>query len=485
VTRLARAPSERAGRKRAVAAVRKLRQRRQRRGVALIMVLGAITVLTVFLTELQEETSSELSSALVERDTMRAEYLARSSINLSRMLIASEPTIRARIAPLLQMLGMKSPPQIPIWEFSDMVLAPFNDEASAMAFGAVAGLDQSTGKNMGLGVGAGSFTVRIVDEEAKINANAAAKPGDILSRGRFGAQMFGLLGPPQYNEMFEQQDADGQYSDRATICGAVVDWSDMDEELYACDPTMAQAAGSAGAEDSFYQLIGMPYRRKNTAFDSLEELRQVRGFNDDFWATFVDPDPTDPKSRVMTVWGGATVNVNTANAQTLLALICANSVPDTQLCIDPIQQATFLAMVSMARTAIPIPIFTSPKNFTAIVQGKGSGMGKMIWEMMGLTPVVLKSAADTQKQVSTGSKMFSIYAEGLVPGTNKRETRARVHAVVDFRFAAVPGDFPLSMQPTNPQDPANTQPASQMTPEAAAAMLQSNPAGNVVYWRLE
>lgn len=233
----------------------------------------------------------------------------------------------------------------------------------------------------------------------------------------------------------------------------------------------------------------MPYRRKNTAFDSLEELRQVRGFNDDFWATFVDPDPNDPKSRVMTVWGGATVNVNTANAQTLLALICANSVPETQLCIDPIQQATFLAMVSMARTAIPIPIFTSPKNFTAIVQGKGNGIGKMIWEMMALTPVVLKSAADTQKQVSTGSKMFSIYAEGLVPGTNKRETRARVHAVVDFRFASVPGEWAAGMPGGTASggagQPAPTQPASQMTPEAMAAMLQSNPAGNVVYWRLE
>ncbi len=33
------------------------------RGVALILVLGAITVLTVFLTQLQEETSSELPAS--------------------------------------------------------------------------------------------------------------------------------------------------------------------------------------------------------------------------------------------------------------------------------------------------------------------------------------------------------------------------------------------------------------------------------------
>src|SRR5262249_49521603 len=67
---------------RELAKVRK--RRRQRRGVALIMVLGAITVLTVFLTELQEETSAELSAALAERDQLRAEYYARSAVNLSR-----------------------------------------------------------------------------------------------------------------------------------------------------------------------------------------------------------------------------------------------------------------------------------------------------------------------------------------------------------------------------------------------------------------
>ena len=45
------------------------------------------------------------------------------------------------------------------------------------------------------------------------------------------------------------------------------------------------------------------------------------------WNTFVDPDPTDPHKRTMTVWGQGTVNVNTANAQTLLAIVCANA-PD-------------------------------------------------------------------------------------------------------------------------------------------------------------
>ena len=47
------------------------RRRVDERGVALILVLGAITVLTVFLTQLQEETSSELAAALSERDALK------------------------------------------------------------------------------------------------------------------------------------------------------------------------------------------------------------------------------------------------------------------------------------------------------------------------------------------------------------------------------------------------------------------------------
>src|SRR4029077_3237585 len=100
------------------------RRRADERGVALILVLGSITLLTVFLTQLQEETSSELAAALAERDALKAEYYARSSVNLSRLLIAMEPEIRKSVSFIFQMLGQKAP-QIPVWEFTDLVLGPF------------------------------------------------------------------------------------------------------------------------------------------------------------------------------------------------------------------------------------------------------------------------------------------------------------------------------------------------------------------------
>jgi general secretion pathway protein K len=77
-----------------LARARALRARRQRRGVALIIVLAALTVLTVMLTEIQDESSAEFGSALAARDALVAEYAAKSAVNLSRLLIAAEPTIR-------------------------------------------------------------------------------------------------------------------------------------------------------------------------------------------------------------------------------------------------------------------------------------------------------------------------------------------------------------------------------------------------------
>ena len=71
--------------------------------------------------------------------------------------------------------------------------------------------------------------------------------------------------------MFERQDQDGQFSDRATVCGAIVDYVDLDETFYNCDP-FGNAPPNETGEDNYYQQIGLPYVRKNAALDSFDEL---------------------------------------------------------------------------------------------------------------------------------------------------------------------------------------------------------------------
>ena len=476
--------------------------RRERRGVALVMVLGALAILTVLLAEFQDEASSEAASSIADRDALRAEYVARSAINLSRLLIATEPTIRTAIGPILAlMMGGGAAPQIPVWEFADAILGAFNDTDGTKAFNSLVGVDITKGKN--LGIKGSRFEVVIVDEDSKINVNLAAR-NDAFSQQRLGMQLLGLMAGEQYGPLFEQRDAEGQFNDRAAVCGALVDWADADETLYTCDPRNAQNTGTQ-AEDAYYQLLKVPYRRKNAAFDSLEEMHLVRGISEDFWATFVDPDPTNPKKRTLTVWGQGAVNVNTANAQTILAVVCGAAVqnPPQAVCTDPLVSAKFLTAVTMLRGfTAGAPLFGSPNAFVKAMQGQGP-MGGLLKDGLGIEPVKFTSVAETAKLITTESKLFSVYADGIVPGY-RRTTRVRIHAVIDFRNAPPPGFGNAGIPPPGSGSGAFTgAPAASSPPpgggsvstfggnngqpgqDALLGALAANPGGAVIYYRIE
>lgn len=456
-------------------------RRGRRRGVAFVLVLGALTILSVMLTEIQDESSAELASALQVRDALVAEYAAKSGTNLVRLLIASEPTIRKGLTPMLGMLFGGEVPQIPVWEFSEQVLGVFNDAAGTEAFVSFSGLDLGKGKNLGLPGAA--FELRVVDEDSKINVNAAARD-DTFSQVRLIAQLSALMAGPQYDPLFERRDRDGNYSDRQTICAALIDWVDSKQDMTLCDPTV-ETAQQMPAEDSYYELLDVPYSRKNAAFDSLEELRRVRGVGDDFWATFVDPDPEEPRKRTITVWGSSgAVNVNTAPPQTLLALVCSLAREGTRLCVDPLEMQKFLTLATLARMfTTGLPPFSSPKAFINLLKGKHPLLGEFM-KAAGLEPIELKSEAEAEKQMSTESKVFSIYAVGVVR-SGKRESRVRTHTVVDFRNAPAPAE-------QTPSDASGIGVPVQQTGDTGtggqggiARAVAPSPSGNVIYFRME
>lgn len=465
---------------------RRLRARHDRRGVALILVMGAVTVLTLFLTELQENTSAELSAALAERDALKAEYHARSAVNLGRLVIATEPTVRNALLPIFMMMGMRKAPQLPVWNFADMLLGPFNDSTGATAFGGATGLDMSSAKNLGL-AGGGRFEIKIVDEEAKINVNLAARGSTaVTEQSRLAQQLLTLFNQEQYRPLFESRDADGQFSDALTICSAIIDWADDDENMNGCNPGATTAAAVAsGVEDNYYQVIGQQYLRKNAAFDSLEELRMVRGFGEDFWATFVDPDPGSPDKRLFTVWGrpNATVNVNSASAMALWTMACTYADPTASpLCTDPTQMMSFLTGLNLVQGMLGgVPVFGSGNDFYNAITGKGKagGIGSMVLGALGVQPIQVLPGKDRdlKNAVSTDSRFFSIYAEGVIPG-NKRETRVRIHAVIDITGAQALSEATQGM-------PLPQQGGTPLTPAELEQKIRLNPAGNIVYWRIE
>jgi general secretion pathway protein K len=459
------------------------RTRARERGAALIMVLGSLVILSVMLAETQDDMSTEFASALSARDALKAEYAAKSAINLARLLIAAEPTVREAGGLLMAALGGGGkPPQIPIWTFAPQILGAFNDAEGAANFRGLTNSDISGGD--GLGLEDAGFEVQVIDEDSKIALNTAGR--SVFGAQSVGRQLMGLIGGPQYDPLFDRRNEAGEYASRLDVCSAIIDWVDANQDGENCEANAQN--NSAGAEDSYYRNLPDPYSRKNAAFDSLDELHLVRGVGDDFWATFVEPDGGDPSQRPVSVWAQGKININTTNPRTLLAYVCAQAVPGQPLCTDPIQQAQFLAMASLAQGMLSgIPIFRSPKQLREALQQQGK-FAEMVKQFMpDMQPLQFFSPAEFDKGLSIESKVFSIYAEGHVRQA-KRETHVRILAVVDFRKA--PSVLDLVNQAVggaNPNAASGNAPSNTETTEEPVGIqgaLVPSTAGRVVYYRV-
>ncbi len=414
------------------------RPNKRERGVALVMVLTVIAMISVYVAELSSNTSTAFQMAVSERDRLRAEYIARSGLNLTRLLIAKEPEIRKIIAPIYSMMLGHGPPQINVWTFANEILMPFANYKGAREQGASLGIDFT--KMAGLKDTGGTFEVMTVSENSMININKPLFFSGDEARTSIAMQMYALLGGYQtdspYETMFTQVDADGQLTNRLDIVSSLIDWWDEDEQRTVFDPGGARVT-SAGTEDDIYSRFPEPYRVKNAPYDSLEELRLIRGVSDDFWATFIQPDPEDPLSRRVTVYGSGAVNPNEARAEVLWARVCS-FVSQQQLCQDPAQRQAFVQLFTTARSMLPIALFEKSDDFLNFVEGKGGArdlypmvktlLGEnsplLMWKPVEIPP---KSRAGMRGAFVTAARIFTIVSTGYVG-----KASVRINTVVNF-----------------------------------------------------
>ncbi len=135
-------------------------------------------------------------------------------------------------------------------------------------------------------LGPGTITLTIEDEERKININNL-----IRSQGNAPNEDNVKV----FRRLLEVLGIDPSVAD------AVVDWLDNDES----------PSGVGGAESSYYLALTYPYNSKNDLFDTIDELRLVRG---------VTPDVFEKLRPYVTVNSSGAVNINTAPKAVLMAL---------------------------------------------------------------------------------------------------------------------------------------------------------------------
>jgi len=414
------------------------RRARREQGVALVLVMGVIAVITVFVSELSSNTTTAFQVAVSERDRLQAEYLARSGLNLTRLLIAKEPDIRKVVAPLYSIVLGHGPPQLNVWAFADALLMPFANPAGAQASAEQSGINFSM--MQGIKETGGTFEVISIPENSMINMNKPLFWQGDEARTSLAMQLYALTGGYQnqspYDALFNAPDPDNQLTSRLDVVSAVIDWWDEDEQRTVFDPGAAKVQ-SSGREDDIYSRFPEPYRVKNAPYDSLEELRLVRGFTDDFWSTFVEPDPDDPRSRQLTVYGSGAVNPNESRPEVLWSRVCS-FVSTQPLCQDPLQRQSFVQLLATARNILPIGVFEKPGDFLNFMEGRGGArdLYPMLKMMLGKdnplmlwTPVIIpqEKRGLMNGAFVTSARIFTIQSVGKVG-----KATIRLNTVVNF-----------------------------------------------------
>lgn len=424
----------------------KTRSKRSQEGVALIIAITTVAILAVMLADMHETTGTAFAVSTSQRDAVQAEYLAKSALNLTRLLIGKEPQVRRFVDPLYRAATGRSAPQLPVWNFVDEILSPFctpEDQRDTLTqlgidFGDTEGFDGLPGE----------CSVAAVSENGKINVNDPLFLDGEAARNAVASQLFSLTGgylpESPYDALFTKEDDTGTITTRIDLVSAVIDWWDRDIQRTDFDPGAGttRTGGTGTEDDTVYQLRDDAYRNKNAPFDSIEELRLIRGFGDDFWATFVEPVPDDPESRIMTIYASGLVNINEAAPQVLLGRVCAHA-PESTLCADPLESLKFTQILTTIRQLIPIPLFSRPSDFINFVEGKGSekDLYGMLVGFLGqesellFTPIQIppEEKQKLARSLATSAKIFTIVATGLVG-----RSQIRIESVVNFHERWVP-----------------------------------------------
>lgn len=433
------------------------RRRRQRRasmkgrgpkpreqGVALVIAITTVAILSVMLADMHESTGTAFAVATAERDRLQAEYIAKSGHNLTRLLIRNEPRIRQMVSPLYQALIGRPPPQLPIWSLANDILQPFcrgpeGPDDDEFDFERAGQLPDFLRGAQGLENLPGTCEIVAFAENSKINVNDPLFLNGDRARRSISMQMFAVMGgyqsPSPYDPLFQQRDADGQFSNRQDILGGIIDWWDVDTDRTTFDPGAGEVATSGG-EDDVYRRLDDPYEPKNAPFDSLEELRLVRGIGDDFWATFVEPVRGDDRSRKITVYGSGSVNPNEAPPEVLLARICS-FLENPPLCTDPAEAMKFVQLLSTVRSMFPVPFFTRSGDFMNFAEGRGGprDLYPMMRSFLGpdspllFTPVAIPQAmrGEVASSFVTAAQIIRIHVTANVGRTN-----VHINSVMNF-----------------------------------------------------
>jgi general secretion pathway protein K len=404
----------------------------RQRGAALLVVITSVAILTAVCVDLAYNTRVALQSAANARDELRAYYLAKSAVAMSRLVLH----FQQRLDGVSGAAGAVGGPKLALrlWE-----LVPVDSAAVSLFLGgggargdegavrlasapppaapgpgqedAAAAQGPPEGTRRAFGDVEGSFHAVIDDEERKVNLRQF--DGIKFRAAAQAARLADLVKDPKWDFIFEEDDANGMRVSRKDVFAAIKDWEDENETSSAFTglPDKPFEDGF-GDENGWYDRLPDRYKAKNAPFDSLDEAYMVAGVNDAFMAAFGDKLTVYPDVDAL-------INVNTDDPSQLLvnALLMSDppGVPQPTLA-DPAFIQKLQAALALAK---PLPFMAiTPQQFAGVLQALG----------LKIQPLFMQTInTDQRSPFGDRSATFRIGAVGVAGAVTKR-----IEAVVTF-----------------------------------------------------
>lgn len=373
---------------------------KRERGIAMLLVLVGIAVLTLVANEVRYNSVVELRLATNQRDELRAHYLAKSGIGLSRLVLRFQKQLdQIQIPNLSGMLaqitggagaGAGAPGaggggmSIQLWRMAKIdcqMLAqmvpefdekgkPISDSAFGKSSSKKFDFDDENPElaaaqhDRKFGSFTGCFESKISDEEERINLAKLDAP-QMTAMGLL-MQLVATLGDKKFEFIFDKEDSNRIKLTPNEVITNMRDWVDEDET-----GTTLNFSGSGDPfqkgfsdENSGYSKYDPQYRAKNARFDSLDELYMIHGVNDRFMAAFKDK---------LTVYPDVNSKLNINTDDPILLEVAIRSITDP-LRPDPrLQDPVFMdTLIKKIRAARVFALFgMSVNDFINIVAASG------------------------------------------------------------------------------------------------------------------
>ena len=376
----------------------------RQRGVALILALAAIAILSIFSLEFTYTSRVAVKTSNYVEAEIEAHLHARAAVELAALVIGSNDIVESLIGKFAGMMGGKKP-QINIGAYAcEFVNAFCKGEMSMMGISLV-----DLKRNPGASLAHGTCGCTSTDDDGRVNVNRVNSLGEKQA-------VFDTL-----YKVLQRNDGETQFGEldkeMAQLALNIIDWADADQRKTDIDPTSRKLLESQGAEGAAYARRGG--KIKDAPFDTTEEVRMVDGVTDAIWCKL---------RKQLTVYHTEKLNVNTANIEVIKALICknlANPLFEKNICGLGFEKSTLVPVdvigqyIEVCRTLKKMmfsPPFATPQAFLQFFPKVATALGPLGAQQLQINPQRMLD------DIGTTGKIVRIEAYGTSGKVQKKIT---------------------------------------------------------------